>query len=99
MRRAGVPSIKDYFEMTRRPDGVTMIPWARGRCFAWDVTVSDTFTATHLPLTSLAPSASADKATAKKTSKYQLLAQTHIFTPVTIEATGAFNAEALQFLQ
>ena len=57
MRRAGIPSIKEPFGLLRddgkRPDGVTMIPWSRGRCVAWDVTVPVTFTATHLPLTSI----------------------------------------------
>ena len=103
MRRADVPSMKEPLRLLRddgkRPDGVTMIPWARRRRLAWYVTVSDTFTATHLPVTSLTPSASADKAAGKKPSKYHLLEQTHIFTPVAIETTGAFNAEALQLLQ
>ena len=102
-RQAGVPSMKELSGLLqddgKRPDGVTMIPSARGRCLAWDVTVSDTFLDTHLPLSSLTPSASDDKAAAKKTSKYQLLVQTHIFTPIAIETTGAFNADTLQLLQ
>ena len=48
------------------PDGVTMIPWSRSRCVAWDVTAPDTFAATHLPLTSIAPSAAADRVVTKK---------------------------------
>ena len=60
MRRASIPSMKEPLGLLRddgkRLDGVTLIPWARGRCLAWDVTVSDTFAATHLPLTSLTPS-------------------------------------------
>jgi len=35
------------------PDGVTLIPWSRGRCLTWDVTVPDTFAASHLPVTFL----------------------------------------------
>ena len=66
MRRAGIPSIKEPLGLLRddgkRPDGDTMIPWSRGRCVAWDVTFSDTFAATHQPLTSITPLAAADRA-------------------------------------
>jgi len=39
MQRTQVPSVKEPSNLCRagrRPDGVTMIPWARGRCMAWD---------------------------------------------------------------
>ena len=32
----------------KRPDGVTMVPWARGRCMTWDVTVADTLAPRHI---------------------------------------------------
>ena len=77
-----------------------MIPWSRGRCVAWDVTVPDTFAVTHLPLTSITPSAAADRAAINKEMKYQLLTQTHTFIPpLAVETTGAFNTEASKFLQ
>ena len=38
MRRAGIPSIKEPLGLLqddgKRPDGVMMIPWSRGRCVA-----------------------------------------------------------------
>jgi len=27
----------------KRPDGVRLLPWARGKALAWDVTVPDTY--------------------------------------------------------
>jgi len=27
----------------KRPDGVTQVPWKRGRCLAWDATCPNTF--------------------------------------------------------
>ena len=46
--RAKIPAHKEPLGLSRedgkRPDGVTLIPWTRGRCLAWDVTVSDTYT-------------------------------------------------------
>ena len=32
----------------KRPDGVTLIPWRRGRCVTWDVTVADTYSASYV---------------------------------------------------
>jgi len=54
-----------------RPDGVTLIPWSRGRCLTLDVTVPDIFAASHLPATSLAAGAAAEKAASMKTNKYE----------------------------
>ena len=103
MHRAGIPSIKEPLGLLRddgkRPDGVTMIPWSRDRCVPWDVTVPDTFAANYLPLTSITPSAAADRAATNKKMKYQLLTQIHTFTPLAVETTGAFNTEASKFLQ
>jgi len=32
----------------KRPDGVTQVPWSRGRCLAWDATWPDTFAVSHV---------------------------------------------------
>jgi len=32
----------------KRPDGVTLLPWAKGKPSAWDVTVPDTYADSHL---------------------------------------------------
>ena len=96
MHRAPLGLLRDD---GKRPDGVTMIHWSLGRCVAWDVMVPGTYAATHLPLTSITPSAAADRAATNKKMKYQLLTQTHTFTPLAVEITGAFNTEASKFLQ
>ena len=103
MRRAGIPTINEPLGLLRDdrkcPDGVTMIPWSRGRSVAWDVTVPYTFAATHLPLTSITPSAAAERAATNKKMKNQLLTQTHTFTHLAVETTGALNTDASKFLQ
>ena len=35
----------------KRPDGTTLIPWARGKSMAWDVTVPDTYAESHIDQT------------------------------------------------
>ena len=53
MLRAQVPSCKEPARLSRsdrkRPDGVLLIPWSRGRCVTWDVTSPDTLAPSHLP--------------------------------------------------
>ena len=49
----------------KRPDGVTLLPWARGKPLAWDhwdVTVPDTYADSHLADTATMSAAAADKA-------------------------------------
>jgi len=82
----------------KRPDGVTLIPWSRRRCLTWDVTVPGTFAASHLPATSLAVGAAAEKAASLKTNTYEDLQKTHLFVPITIETSGCFNKTDLEFI-
>ena len=55
--KAGIPSIKEPPGLLRadgkRPDGVTQIPWAAGKCLAWDVTVTDTLAPSYRHLSSV----------------------------------------------
>jgi len=32
----------------KHPDGTTLLPWARGKPMAWDVTVPDTYAESHI---------------------------------------------------
>ena len=63
--RAKIQATKEPLGLSRtdgkRPDGVTLIPWSRGKCATWDVTVPDSFAQSHLPHTSLAAGAAAIK--------------------------------------
>jgi len=61
------------------PDGVTLLPWAKGKPLAWDVTVQDTYADSHLADTATP----ADKAASNKEAKYRQLANCHIFVVCT----------------
>ena len=65
-------------------DGLTLVPWKRGRSFLWDFTCVDTFTPTHLPATSVATT----DAVAFKHRTYIDLAQRYLFVPVAVETSG-----------
>jgi len=83
----------------KRPDGVTLLPWATGKSLAWDITVPDTYAEFHLHDTACRPGAAADKAAANKSSKYCDLAGTHLFFTVAIETAGAWNQMAVELVQ
>ena len=49
LTRIGLPSALEPIRLMkdRRPDGLTLNPWYRGRCLVWDATVVDTFAESH----------------------------------------------------
>jgi len=48
-------------ENNKCPDGNSLLPWARGKPLAWDVTVPDTFAESHISDTVSTPGAAANK--------------------------------------
>ena len=101
--RAKIPAIKEPNGLSRsdgkRPDGVTIIPWHRGLCLAWDVTVPDTFATSYRHLTSENAGAAAERAARNKESKYADIARSHHFVPIAVETAGSWDGDSLQFVQ
>jgi len=54
----------------KRPDGVTQVPWSRGRCLAWYATCPDTFAVPHVLASSTRAGSAAATAEAMKSQKY-----------------------------
>ena len=79
----------------KRPDGVTLIPWARGKSMARKVTVPDTFAELHLSSTSVHWGAAAKQVA----DNNQELETTHIFFPVAIETAGSWDHQAMELVQ
>ena len=102
LQRAQIPAVKEPNGLCRsdgkRPDGVTMIPWSRGRCMAWDVTVVDTLAPSHVTDSSSSAGSAAVKAEGIKTAKYASLAQTHVFIPLALETMGAWGQQCTDFV-
>src|SRR5207245_2381738 len=95
--RAGVTASKEPTGLIAgsalRPDGSTLIPWARGKCLAWDATVPDTLAVSHLSTTQNVAGSAANHAVTLKRQKYNALDSTHIFVAVAVETMGSWSDE------
>lgn len=102
LQSAGVPSIREPPGLNRsdlkRPDGVTLVPWSRGRCLVWDATCPDTLAPSHVNRSANNAGAAAEVAESVKRAKYALLAIDHDFVPVVIESLGTWGKEGLSFV-
>lgn len=100
---ANVPAMLEPTSLSRddgkRPDGLTVLPWANGRCLVWDFTCPDTLAASHLNRAVMSPGAVANYAENRKSSKYSSLSANYCFVPVAVETLGAPGDEALAFFR
>ena len=77
----------------KRLDGTTLLPLAKGKPLAWDITVLDT--ESHIADTVSTPVAASHQAAKHKITKYSKLASTHI----AIETAGAWDHMAIELVQ
>lgn len=82
----------------KRPDGVTQIPWRRGRCMAWDATCPNTFAQSYVHASSRQAGSAATEAELKKQQKYQDLCAGIDFMPVAIETSGVWGQLAIELV-
>ena len=101
--RADIASVKEPTGLLAgsnlRPDGATLIPWARGKCLAWDATTPDTLASSHLPSTSRSAGAAAAHSSTIKLQKYADLVPTHHVVPIAVETLGPWGVESLEFVR
>jgi hypothetical protein len=83
----------------KRPDGVTQVPWRRGRCPAWDATCPDTFAQSHLQASSNQSGSAASAAELKKIQKYSDIIAGVDFKPLAIETSGVWGEQTLDFIK
>ena len=100
---AGVPSWLEPVGLDRgdgrRPDGITVFPYCRGKSLCWDATCVDTFSNTSVIGAAIESGSPAAGAEARKCARYQGLVDRYIFQPVAVETTGVLGPSTLQFLQ
>jgi hypothetical protein len=102
LQRAQIPSTKEPTGLSRsdgkRPDGITMIPWMRGRCLTWDVTAPDTLAPSHVNVSAQKAGSAATQAEVSKTAKYAEIALTHTFVPLAFETLGTWGQQCKDFI-
>jgi hypothetical protein len=100
---AHVNSILEPAGMSRddgkAPDGMTLVPWSRGKCLVWDATCADTTCKSYVQATSRAAGAAAERREILKRSKYRFLENNYIFCPFAVETLGTFGVEALNLVK
>lgn len=83
----------------KKPDGLTLVPWARGRSLLWDFTCSDTFANSYVNKTARELGWSARQAEQFKIKKYSHLREQFTFIPIAVETSGVFGKLGLKLLK
>ena len=82
----------------KRPDGLTLIPWQKGKPVTWDVTVTSTLADSYLTDSAQSAGAAAELAATRKIAAYSNLPASHSFQPIALETHGPINHTAVDFM-
>ena len=100
---AQMPSITEPAGLARsdgkRPDGLTLYPWANGRCLVWDFTARDTLCPSNVEASAQGAGNCALKAEKDKLVHYQELSSTYTVMPVAAETMGAWGPSGMKFIK
>jgi len=99
---AGIPATKEPHGLTKsdekRPDGLTLVPWQRGKPLSWDVTVICPLADSYVELAAQETDSAIELADTRKLAKYSALWAQYDFQPVAVETLGPLNESACEFL-
>ena len=99
-----IPSVLEpqrlYRTDQKRPDGLTLVPWADGKQLLWDVTVVDSLAPCRINAGSVCnPGTAAAEAEEQKIGKYKdLVNDGYLFQPLAFEIQGAAGHSTEVFL-
>ena len=83
----------------KRPDGISLFSWKRGRLLCWDFTCSDTLAPSHLGTSSREAGKVAENAENVKMTKYSCLSHEYEVTPICVETLGPWGPSGHDFVQ
>ena len=83
----------------KRPDGLTLYPWAGGKSVCWDFTCRDTLCQSHVSGTSKEAGKAAKEAEVTKLNLYQELTLNYTVIPVATETMGSWGPMGLKFVR
>ena len=75
----------------KRPDGMTVFHFSRGKCLICDSTCVDSFFPPALALTATEPGSVSRSADVRKNHKYEGLGDRYIFQAITIESSDCLD--------
>ena len=103
LRSAEVPAILEPPGCSRpdgkQPDGMTLVPWARGRSLLWDFTCRDTFARSYIHSSSRHVGYVAKEAEKRKIDHYKDLSHQFVFIPVAAETSGVIGKLGLDLVK
>ena len=98
-----VPSILEpsgiFRDDGKKPDGLSLIPWSKGKCLLWDATCADTLAPSYLHSTSRSSGSAALGAEKRKYRRYGAVSNLYLFCPFAVETLGPFGNEALNLVK
>lgn len=82
----------------KRLDGITLIPWKKGSCLAWDATCVDTLAPSYINISKRKAGRAAEQAALRKHSLYKAVNEKNIIVlPFAVETLGPWCDEAKKF--
>jgi len=86
--------------LTKRPDGLTLMPRKEGKPLTCDVTVVCPLADSYAEASARDPGSVAEQAALRKADKYSALGsrRTHVFHLIAVETLGPMNSAACSFL-
>lgn len=92
LRSAGIPCVLEPNGLSsadgKRPDGMSLIPFEKGRVLVWDATVTDSLTPSIVRAAAARPGLGVTRAEDIKTRKYSAIVTSHAFYPLAFETLG-----------
>jgi len=94
-----IPAVREPVGLCRddgkRVDGMTLVPWSKGRTLIWDATCVDTLANSYLEGSSKSAGFACSKAATRKQLHYkELIDQNYIFVPFACETHLEFGVKA-----
>ncbi len=102
LRSANIPARLEpqiFRDSGKRADGVTLVPWYKGKMLVWDATIRDTLAPSYIHSSSLRTGSVAQRGATEKCNDYKkIIEDNYIFLPFACETLGPWCAEASNFV-